>query len=111
MAKLKSLKAKPCCAAHGGPGKQCESVLEFKPEKRCSRNSVVGERYCSSHAPAPNLGLLMHEALGDRDDPPSAQELALFAQKHYAGGDLAEIARRFETFCDRRRDAKRRRTQ
>ena len=53
----------------------------------------------------------MHQQFGDRDDAPDAEELALFARKHYPQGDHAEIARRVEALCERRRDAKRRRTQ
>ena len=104
-------KVKPCCAAHGGPGVQCASVLEFDPERRCTINAVEGAPFCASHAPAPNLGPLMHEAFLEHEAAPKAEELEQFARKHYPGGDHAEIRRRVVTFCDRIRDGKRRRRE
>ena len=102
---------KPCCAAHGGPGLQCASVLEFEPEKRCIINAMDGARYCSIHAPAPNLGPLMHQAFLDREDEPTAEELVQFAREHFPDSDHAEVQNRVEMFCARVRDGKRRRTQ
>ena len=90
---------------------QCASALGFEPEKRCSKNAVEGERCCAVHAPAPNLGPLMHDTFLERDDLPGVEELVQFARKHFPDGDHAEIQRRVEAFCDRIRDAKRRRRQ
>ena len=103
-------RVKPCCAAHGGPGVQCGSVLEFEPERRCSKNAVDGQLFCDSHAPAPNLGPLMHEAFLEHEAAPTAKELEQFCNDHYPDGNHAEIPRRVETFCDRIRHGKRRRT-
>ena len=103
-------RVKPCCAAHGGPGVQCGSVLEFEPEMRCIKNAVDGQLFCVSHAPAPNLGPLMHEAFLEHEAAPTAKELEQFCNEHYPDGNHAEIQCRVETFCDRIRDGKRRRT-
>ena len=72
-------------------------------------NAIAGERFCALHAPAPNLGPLMHKAFSEHQARPTADELQQFANKHYPNGDHVEIRRRVETFYDRVHDGKRRR--
>ena len=72
-------------------------------------NAIAGERFCALHAPAPDLGPLMHEAFSEHQARPTADEFQHFASKHYPNGDHVEIRRRVETFYDRMRDGKRRR--
>ena len=103
---------KPCLAAHGGPGVQCASVLESDPEKRCRYDAMEDGLYCSSHAPAPNLGPIMHQVFLHREDAPTHAEVAQFARQHFPQSDQAEVKCRVDAFCARIRDGrKRRRTQ
>ena len=74
-------------------------------------DAVAGERFCPIHAPAPNLGTLLHEVFLECAGAPTAKEVEEFCNKNYPDGNHAEIRRRVEMFCDRICDGKRRRRE